>query len=150
RALFPGWYAMDSVKWLRRILVLGPKDQPSDFQASGMHKVYNRIVKTGGEEAKVTRVTDLLVKSAIAWPGDNVKLPAGLHVIHGFAWTGSGLLRAVHCSSDGGKTWAPAKLESRPKPFGWVRWRFSWSAAPGGHVLMSRATDASGLRQPLT
>ena len=24
RALFPGWYAMDSVKWLQRVVVLGP------------------------------------------------------------------------------------------------------------------------------
>ncbi len=34
RALFPGWYAMDSVKWLRRITVLGPEDKPEDFQAA--------------------------------------------------------------------------------------------------------------------
>mgnify|MGYP001019978548 CR=1 FL=1 len=27
RALFPGWYAMDSVKWLQRIVVLGLSDR---------------------------------------------------------------------------------------------------------------------------
>jgi len=32
RALFPGWHAMDSVKWLRRIVVLGPDDPPSGFR----------------------------------------------------------------------------------------------------------------------
>jgi DMSO/TMAO reductase YedYZ molybdopterin-dependent catalytic subunit len=150
RALFPGWYAMDSVKWLQRILVLGPDDQPSDFQASGMHKVYNRIIKTSGDLPKITRLTDLMVKSAIAWPADNAKLPAGLHMIRGFAWTGSGLVRGVDLGSDGGKLWTPAKLESSPKPFGWVRWNFAWTAAPGDHVLMSRATDGAGRRQPLT
>jgi DMSO/TMAO reductase YedYZ molybdopterin-dependent catalytic subunit len=149
RALFPGWYAMDSVKWLRRMIVLGPRDQASDFEASGMNKVYNRIVKPAEGEPKINRLTALLVKSAIAWPADNTKLPAGRHAVRGFAWTGGGLVRGVEFSSDGGATWIPAKLESRPKAFSWVAFSYSWSAAPGDHVLMSRATDADGRRQPL-
>jgi hypothetical protein len=28
---FPGWYAMDSVKWLQRIVVLSREDQPPIF-----------------------------------------------------------------------------------------------------------------------
>jgi DMSO/TMAO reductase YedYZ molybdopterin-dependent catalytic subunit len=150
RALFPGWYAMDSVKWLQRITVLGPNDPPSDFLASGMDKVYNRIVKPATGDPKVTRLSDLLVKSAIAWPTGNMKLPAGRHVVRGFAWTGAGMIRSVDLSTDGGHTWTPAKLESKPMPFSWVRWSCSWSAAPGDHVLMSRATDDAGGQQPLT
>jgi DMSO/TMAO reductase YedYZ molybdopterin-dependent catalytic subunit len=150
RALFPGWYAMDSVKWLRRIIVLGPSDQASDFEASGMNKVYNRIVKPAGGEPKINRLTGILVKSAIAWPADNTKLPAGHHAIRGFAWTGAGLVRGVEFSSDGGNTWIAVKLDSRPKAFSWVGWSYSWSAASGDYVLMSRATDAEGRRQPLT
>jgi DMSO/TMAO reductase YedYZ molybdopterin-dependent catalytic subunit len=150
RALFPGWYAMDSVKWLQRILVLGPNDQPSEFQASGMDKVYNRIVKPAEGEPKIIRLTDLLVKSAVAWPTANMKLPAARHVIRGFAWTGAGVVRSVELSTDRGLTWTPAKLESKPMPFSWVRWSCAWSAVPGDHVLMSRATDDAGRRQPLT
>ena len=149
RALFPGWYAMDSVKWLQRILVLGPNDRPSDFEASGMDKVYNRIVKPAAGEPKITRLSDLLVKSAIAWPTDNRKLPAGRHTIRGFAWTGAGVIRAVELSTDGGHVWIPAKLESKPTPFSWVRWNCSWAAVPGDHALMSRATDDTGAQQPL-
>jgi DMSO/TMAO reductase YedYZ molybdopterin-dependent catalytic subunit len=149
RALFPGWYAMDSVKWLQRILVLGPNDQPSDFQASGMDKVYNRIVKSTDGEPKITRLSDLLVKSAIAWPASNMKLPAARHTIRGFAWTGVGVVRSVELSTDGGRAWTPAKLESKPMPFSWVRWNCAWSAVPGDHVLMSRATDDAGGQQPL-
>ena len=89
------------------------------------------------------------MKSAIAWPADNSKLPAGRHAVRGFAWTGDGLVRGVEISADGGRTWAPAKLESRPKPFSWVRWSYSWTAPPGDHVLMSRATDDAGRAQPL-
>ena len=149
RALFPGWYAMDSVKWLHRIVVLGPEDRPSGFQASGMHKVYNRIVETAPGHRTTTRLTEILVKSAIAWPGDDWKLPAGRHRINGFAWTGPGLIRKVDFSADAGRSWAPAKLESPPQPFRWVRWSYSWFAPAGEHVLMSRATDSAGRTQPL-
>jgi DMSO/TMAO reductase YedYZ molybdopterin-dependent catalytic subunit len=149
RALFPGWYAMDSVKWLRRIVVLGPRDRPSDFEASGMNKVYNRVVRPPDGQPKVTRLSEVLVKSAIAWPTANLNLPAGRHVIRGFAWTGSGVVRSVELSTDGGRAWAPAKLDTRSKPFTWVRWNWPWTAAPGDYVLMSRATDDSGRQQPL-
>jgi DMSO/TMAO reductase YedYZ molybdopterin-dependent catalytic subunit len=149
RALFPGWYAMDSVKWLQRITVLGPEDQPANFQASGMNKVYNRIVETAPGSRTITRLSDILVKSAIAWPPDDWKLPAGRHVIRGFAWTGVGLVRGVEFSSDGGRVWTAAKLGAAPKPYRWVRWNYSWLAPPGEHVLMSRATDDKGHSQPL-
>jgi DMSO/TMAO reductase YedYZ molybdopterin-dependent catalytic subunit len=149
RALFPGWYAMDSVKWLRRLIVVGPGDEPGNLQTSGMSKVYNRIRETSPGERKVERLTEIQVKSAIAWPADQMKLPAAGHVIRGFAWTGKGLVRGVEISTNGGNTWTPAQIESRPKPFSWVRWRHSWAAPPGDHVLMSRGTDDAGRSQPL-
>src|SRR5262249_25196173 len=149
RALFPGWYAMDSVKWLQRIVVLQSSDQATDFQASGMNRIYNRIVKPTGGEAKGTRVSEILVKSALASPADRMDRPAGKHLIRGFAWTGSGAIDRVQFSADGGAAWTPVKLESRPRPFTWVRWNYLWSALPGEHVLMSRATDTAGHQQPL-
>ena len=60
------------------------------------------------------------------------------------------MIRGVEFSSDGGNSWIPAKLESRPKTFSWVQWSYAWPAASGDYVLMSRATDAEGRRQPLT
>jgi len=148
RALFPGWYAMDSVKWLQRVVVLGPEDQASSFRESGMNKVYNRVVETAPGQRNTTRLTNILVKSVIAWPGNDWKLPAARYDVHGFAWTGSGSIRKVEISADGGKTWAPAKLETAPQPFPWVRWSYSWFAPPGEYVLMSRATDSTGKSQP--
>ena len=149
RALFPGWYGMDSVKWLQRIVVLGPDDKALNFEASGMNKLYNRLVKQGSGDVHVTRLTDVLVKSAIAWPPDHTKLPAGRHLVRGFAWTGAGLVRRVDLTTDAGGAWSPAEFEAPPKPFTWVRWKFLWGAAPGEHVLMSRATDDAGRQQPL-
>jgi DMSO/TMAO reductase YedYZ molybdopterin-dependent catalytic subunit len=149
RALFPGWYGMDSVKWLQRVVVLGPSDQAPNFQLSGMNKLYNRMVKNPAGELQITRLTEIQVRSAIAWPVANARLPAGRYVIRGFAWTGAGLVRSVSFSSDGGRAWTPAALESLPKPFTWVRWKYTWSAGPGDHVLMSRATDDAGKEQPV-
>ncbi|MEO8126975.1 MAG: molybdopterin-dependent oxidoreductase [Bryobacteraceae bacterium] len=149
RAMFPGWYAMDSVKWLQRIVVLGRQDAPPGFQESGMHKVYNRIVETAPGHRTSTRLTEILVKSAIAWPADNWNLPAARHQVRGFAWTGSGSIRKVEFSADGGRSWAAAKLPFLPEPFQWVPWSYAWLAQPGEHVLMSRATDSTGKSQPL-
>jgi DMSO/TMAO reductase YedYZ molybdopterin-dependent catalytic subunit len=149
RALFPGWYAMDSVKWLQRIVVLGPADEPPGFQQSGMSRLYNRILEVSPGNRHVTRLSEILVKSAIAWPTNDLRLPAARHVIRGFAWTGAGLIRSVEISTDGGNTWAPAKLEFRPKAFSWVPWSYSWNATMGDHVLMSRAVDDAGRQQPI-
>jgi DMSO/TMAO reductase YedYZ molybdopterin-dependent catalytic subunit len=108
RALFPGWYGMDSVKWLQRVVVLGPSDLAPNFQLSGMNKLYNRMIKTPAGELKITRLTEIQVRSVIAWPPDNARLPLSHYVIRGFAWTGTGLTRIVNFSADGGRAWAPA------------------------------------------
>lgn len=149
RALFPGWYGMDSVKWLQRIVVLGRSDEAPGFQASGMNRLYNRMFRDRAGAVQSTRLTEVLVKSVIAWPTDTTKLVAGQYEIHGFAWTGAGLIRRIDCSTDGGLSWKPANFDSPQKPFCWVRWKYPWTAAPGDHVLMSQATDDTGRKQPL-
>jgi DMSO/TMAO reductase YedYZ molybdopterin-dependent catalytic subunit len=149
RALFPGWYGMDSVKWLKRITVLRPSDESTTFQQSGMNRIYNRVARANGA-VQTTRLSAVQVKSAVAWPSDAAKLPAGKHVIWGFAWSGHQAIRTVAVSLDGGKNWSNAGLENRPDQYGWVRWRYEWGARPGDYVLMSRAFDEGGNEQPLT
>jgi DMSO/TMAO reductase YedYZ molybdopterin-dependent catalytic subunit len=148
RALFPGWYAMDSVKWLQRIVVLGPGDRHPAFIESGMDRVYNRVtLAANGIETK--RLSAIQVKSAIAWPPDKMRLPAGAHQVWGFAWTGAGTVREVAVSLDGGRAWEPASLESSLEPYRWVRWSYKWTALSGEYSLMTRATDSQGNQQPL-
>ena len=148
RALLPAWYAMDSVKWLQRIVVLGSDAEARDFRASGMDKLYNRVVKSDGNESK-TRLTTLQVKSVIAWPPENARLPIGTHAVRGFAWTGSAVIKSISLSCDAGRTWLPAQFESQPRPLTWVRWKYSWRAERGEHVLIARAVDDAGREQPL-
>jgi DMSO/TMAO reductase YedYZ molybdopterin-dependent catalytic subunit len=149
RALFPGWYGMDSVKWLQRIVVMNVEDQPqSTFHRSGMSRLYNRVTNVQGD-TRVTRVSSIQVKSVVAWPPDGLKLPAGQHIVWGFAWAGTAAVRSVTVTTDGGKEWSHAKLEAQSGPYSWVRWNYSWNARPGDHTLMSRASDAAGGEQPL-
>jgi DMSO/TMAO reductase YedYZ molybdopterin-dependent catalytic subunit len=148
RALFPGWYAMNSVKWLRRIVVLREGEQYLPFNESGMNKIYNRVVQSNTGPV-VTRLSALQIKSVISWPGDKASLPAGRHTVWGFAWTGAGTVKNVFVSSDAGATWNPVRIESTPGSYNWIRWSYSWTAPPGDYVLMSRASDTLGNQQPL-
>lgn len=57
----------------------------------------------------------------------------------------------VEVSTNGGKTYASAKLLGKRVPNAWRLWEFPWAAPPAGrHVLMAKATDAKGRTQPLT
>lgn len=149
RALLPGWYGMNSVKWLRRIVLMNLEDeQQSTFQRSGMNRLYNRIFSAKGD-THITRLSSVQVKSALAWPTNGLKLPAGRHLVWGFAWSGNGTIREVALTTDGGKVWDSTKLGTQSGAYSWVRWTYSWLAKPGEYVLMSRALDSAGLRQPI-
>ena len=144
RALLAGWYGMDSVKWLQRILLLNRDAAQTAFEQSGMNRVYNRVDKN-----QTTRLSAVQVKSAMAWPGDGARLPSARHLLWGFAWSGRAPIRHVEVTTDGGKQWMPADLSSRPAQCAWTRWTYAWTAKPGEYVLMSRAADQSGAQQPL-
>jgi DMSO/TMAO reductase YedYZ molybdopterin-dependent catalytic subunit len=145
RVILPGWYGMDSVKWLRRIVVLAPGEKPAAYDQSGMGQLYARLRK--GQPP--SRITSVLVKSVIANPPNEAKLLAAYHSVSGYAWTGEGVIRRVQVSVDGGGAWSDAKLEAAPQPFSWVRWTYSWQAKPGDYIVLSRAEDSAGNRQPL-
>jgi DMSO/TMAO reductase YedYZ molybdopterin-dependent catalytic subunit len=150
RALLPGWYAMDSVKWLRRIVVLGSEgEEATGFYESGMDGYYVRLLRAVGAPHRAGRVSEILVKSVLAYPSDRAKLPAAEHSVWGFAWAAQSVIKKVELSTDGGRTWSVAKLESTPKPLTWVRWSYRWKAVPGEHMLLSRASDQAGRTQPL-
>jgi len=148
RALFPGSYGMNSVKWLQRIVVLGPNEQNENVYKSGVLRLYNRVSRTDGSD-KVVRLSSVQIKSAIAWPDNGTKLPAGRHTVWGFAWGGTGRVRRVAVSTDGGKVWRDAEFQSPNSSFAWVKWSYRWDAGPGEYAIMSRASDESGNEQPL-
>ncbi len=70
--------------------------------------------------------------------------------LEGRAWSGHAPVTRVEVSADAGRGWQEAELEPYDgHRWAWRRWRHSWTALPGEHVLSARATDAEGHTQPL-
>jgi hypothetical protein len=92
-------------------------------------------------------VTDLNVKSVIAWPTDWV-MP-GLATVQGVAWSNASPVTKVEISADSGSSWLPAVLNGKATKYGFRRWTFNWKAEEGQRTLISRATNAAGQTQPL-
>ncbi len=72
RVIVPGWYGMDSVKWLAAMhVVTRPFDGP--FQA-----IDYRWREPGDGSGPGGRIAALAVHSLITWPGDGEPVAAGL------------------------------------------------------------------------
>lgn len=146
RAVVAGWYAMASVKWLRRIVVV---DRP--FQGYFQTFTYSRWERRHGLPSLVP-VGEFQVKAQIARPAPHERVRAGSAVrVHGTAWSGDAAVTRVELSTDGGASWLEARLLDEPAPYTWRRWEITWQAPsqPGQRTLMARATDARGRTQPM-
>jgi DMSO/TMAO reductase YedYZ molybdopterin-dependent catalytic subunit len=147
RAIVPGWFGMASVKWLSRILVVA-----KPFEGFFQTVDYAYWVHRNGLPTRVP-VTELQVKAQIARPAMAEVIPAGTpYRIFGAAWSGRSEIVKVEVSTDGGKSFASARLLGNRITHAWRLWEFPWRApaTPGRHVLMARATDAGGRTQPLS
>ncbi|HET7236695.1 MAG TPA: sulfite oxidase [Actinomycetota bacterium] len=148
RLLVPGWYGMTSVKWLERVTVR--TDPFEGYQMTTSYRMRNDPDEAG---EPVTRIRP---RALMAPPGipefatrGRVAEP-GTHRLQGRAWSGLGRIERVEVSTDDGAAWADAVLGPEPaSAFGWRAWAFDWRAEPGEHVLCCRATDATGVSQPL-
>jgi sulfane dehydrogenase subunit SoxC len=141
RLLLPGWEGNMSVKWLRRLKATdGPthtKDETSKYTDP----------LPDGRALQFT--FEMGVKSVITRPSSTMTLPrAGLYEISGIAWSGSGRIRQVAVSTDGGATWTAAALVGEERPKSLVRFRLPWQWTGNHVVLQSRATDENGRVQP--
>jgi DMSO/TMAO reductase YedYZ molybdopterin-dependent catalytic subunit len=145
RAIVAGWYGMAAVKWLTRIVVT---DKPyQGFYQSLDYATWKRV----NGLPTLTPVTEMEVKSEIARPAFLEVVKAGSpYRVFGAAWAGESEVAKVECSTDGGKTWADAKLLDKAVPFAWRLWEYEWKvpAQAGRTVVMARATDKRGRTQP--
>ena len=142
RAIVPGWYGMDSVKWLTAIEALDHEDF-SHFMTE--RYVASRLLAIGTERRPLSGIQ---VKSQITRPreGDRVR---GQTAIHGLAWAGESRVVSVEVTWDGGKRWEPAVLHGPSQPYAWVSWDCPWTPpAPGHYTISARASDARGRTQP--
>src|SRR6185369_16927439 len=141
RAVIPGWYGMDSVKWLRSVHVLADEPLSQDY----VREV--RSLLAGRQRADA--VTAMNVKSTFSRPVDGATLFGRRFTLRGAAWAGENRVRRVEVSMDGGRSWQPARLESESKPYAWVCWSHEWTIAqPGSYELAVTATADQGRQQP--
>jgi DMSO/TMAO reductase YedYZ molybdopterin-dependent catalytic subunit len=152
RLVLPGFYSVNSVKWLSR-LTLEKRPTPNHYQ-SARYRV-PKVRLTPGQDFVFTEENsrpDWLqnVKSFIWAPLDGERLRPGPLEIRGPAWTaGRSLLGGVELSLDRGRSWRSAELDMSTSPFSWRLWRLPVVLEAGAHDLWARAFDASGNRQPL-
>ena len=141
RLLLPGWEGVLNVKWLR---ILKFVDRPAMTRNETAR--YTELLPSG--KARIFSF-DMEVKSLITSPSGEMFLPQqGLYEISGLAWSGSGRIRAVEVSADGGNTWAEAALQEPILPCAFTRFRLPWHWQGGTAVLQSRAYDERGAVQP--
>lgn len=140
RLFLPGWEGNASVKWLRRIDV---SDRP--FMTREETSKYTEPFADGTSRMFSFRMD---ARSLITSPAFPTRLERGWVEISGIAWTGAGRIRRVEVSTDGGRTWAPARLQEPVLPLAHTRFRHLWEFTGTETVIMSRAVDETGYVQP--
>ena len=141
RLVLPGWEGNTNVKWLRRIKVC---DQPhmtrdetsryTDLLPDGRSRQFSFVME---------------VKSVITSPSGRQRLAQpGFHEIRGLAWSGRGRIAGVKVSANGGRQWLEAELQEPALPMAFTRFRLHWYWDGTEAVLLSRAVDDRGYRQP--
>ncbi len=146
RAIVPGWYAMASVKWLRRIIVTAKPF--NGFYQSLDYSYWDR----SGPLPTLAPLAEQQVKAEIARPENGEAIAANsAYRIHGAAWAGSASVTRVEISFDSGATWRDVKLLGEPVENAWRLWEYQWHtpAIAGRPIIIARATDSRGTVQPV-
>jgi len=127
RMLVPNIYGMKNVKWIRTIEVVN-YDFIGYWQQQGW---------SDGAPINTNARIDL--------PSRNIRWTGGAITVAGIAFAGARGISKVEISTDGAKSWGPAKLETPMGALTWVRWTFPWTPNGAGPTkLIVRATDGTG------
>jgi DMSO/TMAO reductase YedYZ molybdopterin-dependent catalytic subunit len=140
RIIVPHWYAVASVKWLKRIDVL-TESFSGEFQTG--HYIYE------WPDRPHEPVTLMRARARITDPLNAAVIDQGTRTVRGKAWSGTGPVTKVEISFTGEGAWHSADLERAKGPYQWQDWSFDWDASDvGRHTVRARATDAAGHVQP--
>jgi sulfane dehydrogenase subunit SoxC len=143
RMIVPGWEGPFNVKYLSHIKVV---DQPYHAWNEAMNHSIPRV-DLGGKSRWYH--FQWAAKSVITRPSGGMKLPGRGYVqITGLAWSGGGAVSKVEVSTDGGRNWKEAKLQTPVHSKAHTRFTFDWVWDGEEAVLMSRCTDDQGDVQP--
>jgi sulfane dehydrogenase subunit SoxC len=141
RLFNPGWEGNTSVKWLTQIKVIR---EPAQFRDET-----SKYTDTMPDRKSLQFTFPMDVKSLITSPSGQMTVARnGVYRVNGIAWSGSGSIRRVEVSADGGSTWANALIDSQQLDKALTRFSIPWQWDGGPAVLQSRATDSAGNVQP--
>ena len=141
RLVVPGVQGVSWVKYLRRIEV---GDKPYGAKDEVIHYV---DLMPGGDHRQYTSTQEC--KSVVTTPsGGQLLLDKGFYNITGLAWSGRGKVRGVDVSTDGGRNWRKARLESPVLSKCLTRFSLDWVWDGTPALIQSRATDETGYVQP--
>ena len=143
RLVVPGWEAPFSIKYLSHIKVV---DQPYNTWNESMN--HSQVRPDIGNKARWYHF-QFGPKSVITRPSAGLKMPGKGYVqITGLAWSGGGVVTKVDISTDGGKSWKEAKLQTPVHSRAHTRFTFDWAWDGQEAMLLSRCTDELGEVQP--
>jgi len=138
RLIVPGFEGIHQIKYLRRIKVVDREYMTYDD--------YGHIQP----DARAASLTNQIgPKSVITFPSGGQQLMGpGFYQISGLAWSGAGAVRKVDISTDGGRTWHEAQIQSPVFRIAHTRFGMNWKWDGTECVIMSRCTDELGTVQP--
>jgi DMSO/TMAO reductase YedYZ molybdopterin-dependent catalytic subunit len=138
RAVVPGWYAMDSVKWITSIDVV---TEPFRGPFQELDYRFQAVDDPGIGE----RIDEMRVHALFASVADGDQVAAGAVTVSGIAWAGVGVASVdVRADND---DWVSATV-TKSGPYERALWTASVTLPPGRRVLSVRATDTHGRTQP--
>lgn len=141
RLLLPGYEGNMNIKWVSSLWLT---ESPAYTKDESGH--YTEQLSDG---TVLAFSFGMGVKSVITHPSATMTMSGpGLYQISGLAWSGSGAIETVEVSADGGQSWAVADLVEPVLPRAMTRFTLPWHWDGAPIVLMSRAVDATGARQP--
>ncbi len=151
RLVVPGWYGTYWVKHVNMITVL---NHPLDnFWMKTAYRIPDNecaCVAPGTAPASTVPINRLNVRSFITNLADGARVKASKRThLRGMAFDDGTGIRSVELSTDGGKSWKPAKLGPNLGKYAFRPWTADVVLAPGAHALKVRATNNADKGQPL-
>lgn len=151
RLVVPGWFATYWVKALSEITL---RTEPlNNFWVNTAYRIPATLDHSEDHEhpaKETTPLTTLVTRSLFVTPDGTGKLKRDTKtVLEGIAVDAGAGIRRVEVSTDGGKTWADARLDPLIDKYSWRRWRTDWQPRQSGkYTLQCRATNNDGETQP--
>jgi len=150
RLVVPGYYGTYWVKHLNEITVID-----NVFDGFWMKTAYRipdntcACVEPGTAPKATIPINRLNVRSFITNVQDGAKVRAGGEtLLKGIAFDGGYGIAEVAVSTDGGKSWAGAKLGQDLGKYSFREWQIAVTLAAGNHALKVRAVNRIGQSQP--